>query len=187
MRKLTFLALLAVAFCTNRATMADIILNYEGQLLDTVVTGTALTSSDRITGTIVFDNFLPLGSPGTFAAKSFTLSTTVGGLPGFQFTVADAATDPRVTLNAFDFAPGSLTPTAFGLTVSGEEFGGIGDEELSISDIGDLATIDFLEATESAAFNTSEGSFTAVPEPGSIALLSLLACAGIAVRNRRNT
>ena len=153
----------------------DIVLSFAGQSFSDVLDGPTLTNADRITGTITFDDFRPLSSSMTLAAKSFMLSTTVDGAPGFSFNVADAATDSRVTLNEFDFAPGSLIPAGFVLTVTGDVFGLAGfDEEISISDIGDLAAIDLGAGpgSESIAFNLSPGTITAVPEPSALLLLT---------------
>ena len=135
-------------------------------------------------------DFTPLLAPTTLQARRFTLSSTVGGGPGFSFDIADAITDTRVTLNEFDFEPGSLLPTDFALTVTGEAFGSPdGSEEISISTIGDLATIDFLAASESNAFNMTSGSFSvsAVPEPSSIVLLGVLAVLRVLGRIRRRS
>ncbi|WP_413431273.1 hypothetical protein [Crateriforma spongiae] len=156
----------------------DIVLSFDGEPFIEVFGAPTLTTADRITGTITFDDFGPLSAPTTLAAKSFMLSLTVDGAPGFSFNVTDAATDSRVELNEFDFTPGSLKPSGFILTVTGDVFGDAGFEEgISISEIGDLASIDIDSGggSESLAFNESPGTITAVPEPSA----SLFVSAGI--------
>lgn len=165
----TSLVLAGIVACglLNGHALADIILAFDGAALDTIASGADFSTSDRLTGTIIFDDFV---GPTTTSAKSFTLSTTVGGGAGFTFNVVDAGSDARVTLNTFQFGAGSLTPTVFNLSVAGNAFSGPDLEELSISNIGDLASVDIGAVGESSAFNFTVGSFSAVPEPSALAL-----------------
>lgn len=146
-------------------------------------------TADSISGVITFDNYVPGTAYDNLAASSITLSTSVGGAPGFGFIIPDTSLDPRDTDNQFDFSAGSLIPTQFTLTIRGEVFQGSEDEQLGISDLGDFADIDFdgIDALDSA-FNFTRGSFdaqlTAVPEPTSFVLMGV-ACSALALRYRR--
>ncbi len=152
---------------------ADLIFNFEGAELDQVILGSELISTDRVTGTIRFDNIDPLAGPQTVSATSFTLSSTVGGTNSFSFDVLDAASDARVTNNGFDFVPDASEPfglriEGFALSISGPAYGQAGVEEIIISDFGDQVGIDFdaFDVPSSAALNLGRGNFLAVPEPG---------------------
>jgi hypothetical protein len=177
------LPICVLSFCSE--ARGGVILYFDGSQFTDTFGEPTFSTSDRVTGTITFDDFGPLVAPiFDVPARSFTLSTTVNGLPGFTFDVPDASID-GVTLNTFDFAPGSLIPTGFALTVSGNVFGDPNfDEEISISSIGDLVTIDGFGPTEAIAFNIDPGNFTAVPEPSSLTLFCVAAFAATLRRPR---
>lgn len=173
-----------LSFCSE--ARGAVILYFSGSQFTDTLEAPTFSTSDRVTGTITFDDFGPMVAPiFDVPARSFTLSTTVNGFPGFTFDVPDTNI-PGVTLNTFDFAPGSLIPTGFALTVFGNVFGDpTFDEEISISDIGDLVTIDLLGPTEAIAFNIDPGNFTAVPEPSSLTLICVATFAATFRRRRR--
>ena len=130
-----FLILSALSSTTARA---DFILDFEGQFFNNFLGSPPFTSTDRITGTITFDAFDNSAPQSNIQARSFSLSTTVNGNPGFTVFVADASTDSRIITNGFDFAANSLDPTGFALSVTGDFTAAFaGDEYLSITDIGD--------------------------------------------------
>ncbi|MCA9128981.1 MAG: hypothetical protein KDB22_17965 [Planctomycetales bacterium] len=167
------LAALILLLASGRTAMGDLVLLYQGATFSDFVGDTTFSSADRVSGSIVFEGLDSFTTFTTVSATRFDLDVTVNGLPGISFRISNALTDSRVTLNTFDFEPGSLIPTRFALTVEGEAFGDTGfNEELSIADIGDLATIDRRSTQESNAFNFTAGTFiTAVPEPSSVSLV----------------
>ncbi|MEZ6134275.1 MAG: PEP-CTERM sorting domain-containing protein [Pirellulaceae bacterium] len=171
-----YLTTLCVLIAIGNSARGDLILSFEGEPFSEVIGDATFTTLDRLTGTFVFEGIVSIDAPVTLSATRFELEVTVGGGAGLAFDVTDAIGDFRVTQNEFDFVPGSLLPEGFVLTVSGNAFGDPGFiEELSISDIGDLATIDLGGATESNAFNFSAGTFrvSSVPEPSALAFFGL--------------
>ncbi len=179
--------LLAFALTQSGSTHAAVVLEFEGEPYNEFIpsgAGNPFTGADRIVGTFMFDNI------GDASATGFTLSTTVGGAPGFTFNVPDVNNPGpfSVTLNTFDWNGGPL-PQDFGLTVAGEVFGALdGIESISIDEIGDIVTIDFLGTDEFNAFNMSAGTFTdvtAVPEPSSVVLVGIALGAGFFRHQRK--
>ncbi|MEZ6130255.1 MAG: PEP-CTERM sorting domain-containing protein [Planctomycetaceae bacterium] len=175
----------------SRPATADVIFSYVGNPFDFVFppvdAGPEFTTADFIFGTVTFDSI------GSTSASGFTLSTTVGGAPGFTFDVPDVNNPGALTLfaNSFDWG-GNQTPQTFDLTIEGDVFGSAsGIEQLSISSIaGDFASLDFGVGTQSDAFNFTAGTFTststAVPEPSSLVLLgTVFAVAGFRTCRRR--
>ncbi|MCA9129614.1 MAG: hypothetical protein KDB22_21150 [Planctomycetales bacterium] len=168
------------------AVRADLVLNFEGQFFTDFVGQPTFSPADRISGTFVFDDIGTITIPTVVTARSIRLGTSVNGGDGLLFNITDAATDARVTLNQFEFSPGSLIPTTFIVTVAGEVFGDASfPEQLSIADIGDLATIDFgSTGSEANALNLAPGSLTAIPEPTCLSTMAM-ALIGVLLPRRR--
>lgn len=172
-------------FCSSSSLRADLILTYEGAVMDTFLGGTDFSAADRVTAVFTFDDIDPLGGTNLSARSAIVTMTTLGG-PRFTFNIPVAETDSRVTLNGFDFRAGEILPSGFGFTVEGNLFGGAEFEEIQILDIGDQLTSDRGAVSSSIAFSSLRGNFTvsAVPEPSSSILL--VASLGLfAMRRRR--
>jgi hypothetical protein len=145
---------------------ADLILfNYKGDSL-AFAEGPFLSSTDSISGIIGFDAI------GSQFARSVSLAVLDSlGNERFRMEIPDTSQNTTITIatNTFNWQSQSL-PKEFELTMFANVFGGIGSEQISIGDFGDLALVDIGLPTESSAYNFQAGTFSAVPEPSSLAL-----------------
>ncbi|HBE68330.1 MAG TPA: hypothetical protein DDW52_09305 [Planctomycetaceae bacterium] len=151
---------------------ADVIFNFQSASL-TPTEGSAFSTSDSITGQVVFN------AVGDTTAKGFTLS--VSGSPGFTFDVPDVTSAPMgTTINSNDFSWSGTSLQTWNLLVFGNVVGGANDEQLAISStsfFGEFDAVNLDLAAPSGASTASAlsvGSFTAVPEPSSLFVCWLL-------------
>lgn len=165
---------------TSRADL--VFLSYTGASL-TFTDGQALTSNDSISGIIGFNAI------GSQFASSISLAVFDGlGHERFRLEIPDTSQTGMITLatNTFDWQSQSL-PQQFELTMFANVFGGLGSEQISIGDFGDLALVEIGSPTESSAFNFQAGTFSSVPEPTSLTLLGLGSPLLIAFFRKRRT
>lgn len=174
---------------------ADVVMSYEGMPFDLFFPDDSTNpfdSNDRITGTVTF------AAVGDAQAIGFTLSTTVGGGPGYTFSVADVLAPPlSVTVvrnEDFIWNPQSGVPISGRIDVIGEVLpGSPGNELLSISGIGDLASLDIgpgMDVGADNATNFTAGAWSlavAVPEPSGAAGIALVSVALFFAQRRRSS
>lgn len=163
-------------------TQADIVLlDYQGGEL-TFTDGTPFGPDDSIVGTFGFDAI------GSDFASSISLAVVDSlGNERFRMELPDTTLPSGgLTLagNFFDWQ-GTDLPQVYEVSIFGDVIGGIGDEQISVGDFGDLVVFDFGLPSESSAFNFQAGSFQAVPEPSSVALFGLGLPWYVAFRRRR--
>lgn len=167
MLKTTQMAVVVLlAVMVPQVSQGEIILSYTGQQF-TDISGTAFDEADRVIGTVTFD------AVGDTAAKSFSLSTTVGQ-PQFTLLPDDVSSPPAgITLSNNEFTWDNSLPDTWHLEVFGNINGEEGDEQIGISnEIGDLAAINL--GFGSLAATSAHGEWTVVPEPSSLACTAVM-------------
>lgn len=153
-----------------------------GQPYDDAVGTGFVIGQDRVVGSITFD------SSGDSQARSFRLSSTMNGGPGFEFNVPDTSALPvGVSLSSNSFADWvNGLPTSWSLTVYGNIAGSAEEEQITIdSALGDLVAFDLLNLQDqSAATSSRPGVVRVIPEPSSFCLLLPALAVGMLRRRR---
>lgn len=155
------------------ASHGELILDYTGSRFTT--TEGDFTEEDRITGRVTFDGV------GDEEPNYLSLSTTVGGDPGFTFLVPDVTSPPSgIEVGSNTVTWGDTLPIKWNLVISGDLNGEEGDEVLAVQfDLGDQATINLGGDVSNGFAPTAEDPWTVVPEPSSLALATMAAGLGL--------